>query len=179
MLLPEGAPNPAGLAVAWVQGSAVQTGQKVQAKITTRKRGYLLLLNASPDGKIIQYYPSEASLEATRRLGLPLVPIEPGSTTLVPDPKNDYARFEFRIDPLPGRGRLIAVLTREKIELLPQSSKGVQDLRTFESRAEAVRFLGVLASRVTRDLEVEAEEETDPVASIAMFDYTVGPRGRP
>jgi secreted trypsin-like serine protease len=174
-VLPEGAPNPARLTVAWVQGNIVRTGQVVQAKVTTQKRGYLVLLNASPDGKITQYYPSDFSREASRNSGILSGSVEPGSITLVPDAKNDYAGFKFTIDPLPGRGRLIAVLTREKIEQLPQRSKGLLNLRTFESRAEAVRFLGALVSRLNRDVEVEAEEETDPIASIATFDYTVRP----
>jgi secreted trypsin-like serine protease len=173
-VVPETLPNPAGLTVAWAQGGGVRFDQVVQARVTAQKSGYLILLNARPDGQITQYYPSERALQVAQRTGIPILPVVPGSVTQVP--RGDaFDGFELSIDPVPGGGKLIAILTRDRIDQVPQSSKAQQVVRTFENRAEAVRFLGALVSRINRDLAVEAEEEKDPVASIAIFDYKVHP----
>lgn len=169
--LPQG-PNPAGLTVAWTQGSDLRPGQEVQARVMTEKPGYLLLFNVSADGQITQYYPSARSIAVLRREKLALSPLKPGSVTMVPS--DDAEGFRFTVDPPPGQAQLVAVLTREKIEQVLTTG-----LRTFKSRAEVVRFLGTLVGRINRDLEIEVEEEMDPLTSVATFDYVVSPRGGP
>ena len=54
--------NPAGLAVSFVQGTALRVGQKVQVKASAKQPGYLVLLDVTPGGSVTQVYPNDRSL---------------------------------------------------------------------------------------------------------------------
>ena len=127
-----GAPNPAHLTVRFVQGRTLKAGQSVRAEITTQRPGYLVLLNASADGKITRILSKQALLRLT---GEP-VPLESGSI-LIPNPKDPYlGAFDYLLDLPAGPGQLVAVLTREPIKNLniPDNPK------TFESAPRRYRI---------------------------------------
>ena len=101
--------NPAGLTVEFVQGDKLKLGQSAQLKVSTQKPGYLLLIDLTPDGKMTQIFPNARSLAARTNVRRNL--IEPGRPLLVPDHRDPYAGFEFKVEPPTGRGLLVALLT--------------------------------------------------------------------
>jgi secreted trypsin-like serine protease len=168
------AKNPAHLTVSFVQGSTVKAGQTVQVEVSSLQEGYLLLLDASADGKVTQIYPSELSLNAERRVTPKSVlkqfgeqgpwPMAAGS--LVIPAADENAGFEYTIDPSAGAGKLMAVLSKEPMKLqLPEAPK------TFESRASALAYLGSVVSSINRT--AASAREGEETTSVATFDYNI------
>jgi secreted trypsin-like serine protease len=141
--------NTAGLAVSFAQGDRLKVGQIVQFKVTTAKPGYLLLIDLTPDGRMIQIFPNARSL-ASPTGGRPKSNlIEPGRVVMVPDPKNPYEGFEFSMDPPTGEGLLVAILSAE-----PLNSVSLPSAPTALSRAEALDFLTKVTDELGRSIEV-------------------------
>jgi hypothetical protein len=160
--------NPAGLSVAYVQGNKVAIGQKVTVRATTERPGYLLLVDVTPDGKLNQIYPSEASLRSRTGNLINANKIEPDRPLILPNlAANPYEGFEFEIDGPIGEGRLIGVLSEETMKWL----KIPQGPRSFESRADALGYLAALGRILNRDLIVEGKPE--PNISIVITPYSV------
>jgi hypothetical protein len=106
--------NPAGVTVSFAQGDTVKAGQVVQFKVTSAKPGYLVLIDLTPDRKMLQIYPNAMSLKSPTGGKLRSNYIEPGRVVLVPDPKNPFEGFEFSIDLPAGEGLLVAILSAER-----------------------------------------------------------------
>jgi Trypsin/Domain of unknown function (DUF4384) len=161
-------PNPAGLAIRLVQGSAVKIGQKVQFRVDTKKPGYLILLDANAEGQLTQVYPNPYSLRARTGQTVAANKVSAGKPLIVPDPQNPYDGFEFAIDPPAGRGLMIAVLSDEPIKELPKQEAG----KVMTTRAQAIGFLGLLTGAVNRSLAT-ARGGT-PTVSMAVAPYEIG-----
>jgi hypothetical protein len=160
-------PNPAGLAIGLVQGSAVKIGQKVQFRVEAKKAGYLILLDASADGQLTQVYPNPYSMRSRSGQTVAANKLTAGTALVVPDPQNPYDGFEFVIDPPTGRGMMIAVLSDEPIRELPK-----QDGRkAMTTRSQAIGYLGLLTSAVNRSLAT-ARGGT-PRVSMAVAPYEI------
>jgi|SRR5579871_3658330 len=159
--------NPAGLQVAFAQGTQVRIGQRAQFRVTTREAGYLLLLDVTPDGAVTQIYPSQLSVRS--QLGARVVAnrVVPDRPLLLPDPAKPYEGFDFEVDPPAGQGLLVAILSDQPIKWLKNPAKP----RSFESRAEALGFIAAIADALARDLEVEGRDK--PRVSVVMTKYAV------
>lgn len=141
--------NAAGVAVSFAQGDTLKAGQVAQFKVTTEKPGYLLLIDLTPDGKMLQIYPNARSL-STPTGGRPRSNyIEPGRTVLVPDPKNPFEGFQFTVDPPAGEGLLVAILSAEPLKSMTMPS-APQTL----SRAEALDYLTKVTDELSRAIEI-------------------------
>jgi secreted trypsin-like serine protease len=162
-----GGDNPAGVQVDFVQGTQVQVGQRAQFRVTAREAGYLILLDATPDGVLTQIYPSKLFVRSLPGARVDSNRIEPGRPFLVPDTSNPYEGFEFRVDPPGGEGRLVAILSDRPIKWLKNPDKP----RSFETRADSLGFISALAAALARDLSVEGRDK--PRISIAVSKYSV------
>jgi secreted trypsin-like serine protease len=161
-------PNPAGLAVRLVQGSAVKIGQKVQFRVDTKKPGYLVLLDANAEGQLTQVYPNAYSMRARTGQTVAANKVSAGKPLIVPDPQNPYDGFEFVIDPPAGRGMMIAVLSDEPIKELPRQEAG----KAMTTRAQAIGYLSLLTGAVNRSL-ADARGSA-PTVSMAVAPYEIG-----
>lgn len=147
------APNPvtnaAGLAISFAQGDSVKVKQVVQLKVTSAKPGYLVLIDLTPDGKMVQIYPNAMSLRSPTGGKLRSNYIEPGRVVLVPDPKNSFEGFEYEIDPPAGQGLLVAILSAE-----PLKSVSMPNGPAALGEKEALDFLTNLTEELGRKIEV-------------------------
>jgi secreted trypsin-like serine protease len=169
--------NPAGVAVGFVQGSAVRIGQSAQFRVTAGSTGYLVLFDASPDGKITQIYPNPFSMRSPLGMRAAANRLDAGRPLTVPDASNPYAGFKFTIDPPAGQGKLIAILSDEPIAELQLSAAGGSNmqmqLKSFDTRAKAFSLIGLLSSHVRRDIVSTSGQQ--PRFSVAITDYVVTP----
>ncbi|CAN7725021.1 trypsin-like serine protease [Bradyrhizobium sp. LjRoot220] len=147
------APNPltnaAGVAVSFAQGDTVKAGQVVQFKVTSAKPGYLVLIDLTPDRKMLQIYPNAMSLKSPTGGKLRSNYIEPGRVVLVPDPKNPFEGFQFSIDPPAGEGLLVAILSAEPLKSVAMPS-GPTEL----SQSEALEYLTKITDELSRAIEI-------------------------
>jgi secreted trypsin-like serine protease len=141
--------NPAGVAVSFAQGDALKTGQVAQFKVTTTKPGYLVLLDLTPDGKLLQIYPNARSLSTPIGGKLKSNFIEPGRVLMIPDAKNPFEGFSFTVDPPTGQGMLVAILSAE-----PLKSVSMPSAPTTMSSTEALDFLTKLTDELGRSIEI-------------------------
>jgi secreted trypsin-like serine protease len=170
--------NPAGLEVSFVQGGAVKVGQRVQFRVTANQPGFLVLFDAGPDGKITQIYPNSFSLRGPLGSRVASNRLEAPRPLVVPDAANPYSAFEFRIDPPAGEGKILAVLSDEPIQELQiagdqKAGDAQRQLKSFDSRAKVISLLGMLSSKVKRDLATSSG--STPHFSVAITGYQVEP----
>jgi secreted trypsin-like serine protease len=159
--------NPARLTVEFVQGDTLKVGQSAQFKVSTEKPGYLLLIDLTPDGKMTQIFPNARSLAARTSIRRNL--IEPGRPLLVPDHRDPYAGFEFKVEPPTGRGLLLALLTDQALKSIP-----TPDTPMTMGRTAAIDYIAELAEELNRDLVVTGPAR--PRAwSVATKPYRIDP----
>jgi secreted trypsin-like serine protease len=159
--------NPAGLTIELVQGDTLKVGQSAQFKVSTEKPGYLLLVDLTPDGKMTQIFPNARSLAARTSIRRNL--IEPGRPLLVPDHRDPYAGFEFKVEPPSGRGLLVALLTDQALKSIP-----TPDTPMTMGRTAAIDYIAELAEELNRDLVVTGPAR--PRAwSVATKPYRIDP----
>lgn len=142
--------NPAGIAVGFVQGQRVKVGQNAQFRVTTRRPGYLVLLDVTPDRKITQIYPNERSLSTPTGGRTKSNYVDATHPLLVPDRRNPYEGFDFTVEEPAGEGRLIAILSDK-----PLKSVTTSDLPKSMLGTDAVDFLAKLTSELRQDLELQ------------------------
>jgi hypothetical protein len=102
--------NAAGLSVTFDKGTRLQVGDVVAYRVTTRRSGYLIIFDATPDGKLTQVFPnSRAELNGANF-------ITADRPMLIPDYRNPYTGFAIRITEPRGVGFIIAVLRNRPIK---------------------------------------------------------------
>lgn len=162
--------NAAGVAIAFDKGDHVRLGDLVAYRVTTRKSGYLVVLDATPDGKLSQIFPNARSLAAPGGAKLVNARLGPEQPLLVPNYNNAYRGFNVRVTGQRGKGMMVAVLSDEPIKSLelPDAPK------TFASTTEALSALGRLRRELmSRNLTIEGRAQTKPNWSIDMREYIV------
>jgi secreted trypsin-like serine protease len=166
--------NAAGVAIAFDKGDHVRLGDLVAYRVTTRKAGHLVILDAAPDGKLTQVFPNARSLATPGGAKLVNARVSPERPLLVPNYNNAYRGFDVRVTGQRGKGMMVAVLSDEPIKSLelPDAPK------TFASTTEALSALGRLRSELlSRNLAIEggagARAKAKPNWSINMREYIV------
>ncbi|WP_327212438.1 trypsin-like serine protease (plasmid) [Rhizobium beringeri] len=110
--------NEAGVAVDVLPGTAVSIGDKVAMRVSTKRSGYLILVDIDASGKLTQLYPNKRSmgLKPTAKSGdNRLDPVRP---VVVPDARNPYTGFEYVVEGPAGVGMVVAILSDKPIEVL-------------------------------------------------------------
>jgi Domain of unknown function (DUF4384) len=108
--------NSAGLTLDIIPGGEVIAGSKIGFRFTTKKSGYLILLNVDAEGKLSQIFP-EAPTEAGAVRDEPCL-IKPGKPLIVPQLGSPYATFEFIAEPPAGVAMFIALLSDKPVQLV-------------------------------------------------------------
>ena len=111
------AANAAGLSLEMTPGSDIAIGTKVSFRISTRKEGYLVLLDVDASGKLTQIYPNPMSLmtASVGRQNSNLV--KPGKPVLIPNP-TDATGFEFVAAPPQGTAMVVALLGDRPVQVI-------------------------------------------------------------
>ncbi|RXT25293.1 peptidase C14 [Rhizobium leguminosarum] len=110
--------NEAGVAVDVLPGTAVSIGDKVAMRVSTKKSGYLILVDIDASGKLTQLYPNKRSmgLKPTAKSGDSR--LDPARPVVVPDARNPYTGFEYVVEGPAGVGMVVAILSDKPIEVL-------------------------------------------------------------
>jgi hypothetical protein len=108
--------NSAGLALDIIPGGQVIAGSKIGFRFTTKKPGYLILLNVDAEGKLSQIFP-EAPTETGSVRDEPCL-IKPGKPLIIPQLGSPYATFEFIAEPPVGVAMFVALLSDKPVQLV-------------------------------------------------------------
>jgi hypothetical protein len=108
--------NDAGLALDIIPSGEVIAGSKIGFRLTTKKPGYLILLNVDAAGKLTQIFPEIPTETGAVREEPSL--IKPGKPLIIPQLGTPYATFEFIADPPAGVAMFVALLSDKPVQLV-------------------------------------------------------------
>jgi hypothetical protein len=110
-------PNSAELSIEMLPGQTVSIGSTVSFKVSSKKPGYLVLLDVDATGHVSQIYPNTASLARTSRTNANYV--KAGSVFTVPLPGDPYAGgVRFVVSPPNGHAMIVGVLSASPVQIL-------------------------------------------------------------
>lgn len=108
--------NPAGVSLDLIPGLEVIAGSKMGFRITTRKAGYLILLDVDATGKLTQIFPNTTTVMRGARDAVNLV--KPGRPLIIPQLGSPYAGFEFVADAPAGVAMAVAMLSDKPVQVV-------------------------------------------------------------
>jgi hypothetical protein len=108
--------NPAELSVEMLPGATVSVGSVVSFKISSKKAGYLVLIDVDANGHLSQIYPYTASLMRTNRANGNY--IKAGGTLTIPLANDPYAGVRYVVSPPNGRAMVLGILSASPVQLL-------------------------------------------------------------
>ncbi|MBB3134634.1 secreted trypsin-like serine protease [Rhizobium pisi] len=110
--------NEAGVAVDVLPGTSVSIGDKVAMRVSTKKPGYLILVDIDASGKLTQLYPNKRSMGLKPSAKGGDNRLDPARPVVVPDARNPYIGFEYVVEGPVGVGMVVAILSDKPIEVL-------------------------------------------------------------
>ena len=172
--------NAAGVAIAMldlsdgketvVPDGAVAVGTRIALKVSAHKPGYLVILDATADNKLIQIFPNELSLRSPTGGSQDSNRLDPSKPLVVPDPRNPYSGFVYLIDKPAGQGTIAAFLSDKPMRSVPPSAGGP---KSFDKPGDAQAFLARMKTELASTIVVKGATQTKPGYSVAYFPYTV------
>jgi secreted trypsin-like serine protease len=165
--------NAAGVAITFDKGDRVHLGDLVSYRVTTQKSGYLTILDATPDGKLMQVFPNARSLSSPTGTRPETARVTPERPLNVPDYNNPYRGFNVKVTGARGKGTMLAILSDE-----PLKSLGLPDApKTFASPNDALSAIARLQKELVRNLMVQGDtggrESQKPNWSVDIHEYLV------
>jgi hypothetical protein len=130
--------NSAEVSIEMIPGQTVSVGSRVSFRITSKKAGYLVLVDIDATGRLTQIYPNTASLVRTSRLNGNY--IKPGGTLTVPLATDPYAGgVQYVVTPPNGQAMIVAILSAQPVQILdlpdvPPDIKGQSGMLAFLSK---------------------------------------------
>ena len=111
-------PNAAGLSMQILPGPDIVAGSQVSFQISSKKAGYLILVDVDATGKLVQIYPNPMSLMAPSGVREQSNYLRPGKALQIPDRQSPYSGFEFVASPPTGTAMVIALLSDRSVQLV-------------------------------------------------------------
>ena len=108
--------NPAGVSVDLIPNLEVSAGSKIGFRISTKKTGYLVLLDVDANGKLAQIFPNPTAMARGVREAPNL--IKPGHPLTIPQIGTPYAGFEFVADLPAGIALVVALLSDKPVQVV-------------------------------------------------------------
>jgi hypothetical protein len=108
--------NPAGVSVDLIPKLEVLAGSKIGFRITTKKTGYLILLDVDAEGKLTQIFPNPTAATHGARDATNL--IKSGRPLTIPQIGTPYAGFEFVADLPTGIAMVVALLSDKPVQVV-------------------------------------------------------------
>jgi hypothetical protein len=118
--------NPAEISVEMLPGQTVNIGSRVRFRISSKKAGYLVLVDIDANGRLTQIYPNTASLIRVPRQNANY--LKPGTPLLIPSTADPYGGIEYVISPPAGKAMIVAILSEQPVQILdlPDIPEGVK-----------------------------------------------------
>ena len=143
--------NPAEVSVEILPGAEITMGSRVSFRVSSKKSGYLVLIDVDAAGKLTQIFPNPISL--MRGIGNKQTTnfVRPGRPLQIPNPTEVLNGFEFVASPPAGTAMVVAILSDRPVEMID-----LPDLpATLTGQAAAVDYL----TKVAAELRI-ADERT-------------------
>jgi Domain of unknown function (DUF4384) len=109
------AENAAGVSLDLIPNGEVIAGSKVGFRITTKKQGYLIVLDVNANGKLTQIFPTPEARRSARYLSNL---IKPGRPLTLPQLGSPYAAFEFVAEAPAGIAVVVALLSDRPVQVV-------------------------------------------------------------
>jgi hypothetical protein len=135
-------PNAAGLNMQILPGPDIAVGSQVSFQISSKKAGYLILVDVEATGKLVQIYPNPMSLMTPGGVREKANYLRPGKPLRIPDRDNLYAGFEFVASPPSGTAMVIAILGDRPVQMVDLPDVPL----SLAGSASAVEYLTKLAN---------------------------------
>jgi hypothetical protein len=140
---PADLPNAANLSLQMSPDSA-EIGTKVSFRITTKKPGYLLLVDIDANGNMSQIFPSPEMIVQSQEAATNS--IKPGEELLIPNSAAKQRGFDYVITPPAGEATIVAILSDRRVQIIDLPDK----VEKAQSAAETISNL----TRWTSELRV-------------------------
>jgi len=114
-------PNTASVSLRMSPGQSVSVGTKVSFRVTTRKPGYLLLVDIDANGTMSQIFPSPEMIVQFQQAAANLV--KPGEELLIPNSAAKQRGFEYVITPPTGEATMVAILSDRRVQIIDLPDK--------------------------------------------------------
>jgi hypothetical protein len=163
--------NAAGVSIDILPTPQIEVGQKLAVKVSTKKPGYLILVDVDATGKVTQIYPNLHSMQIPQGASETANLLEPGRPVAVPDSRNPFAHFEFIAEPPAGQGMIVALLSAKPVQVVDLPDVP-QDRLDSESAAEFLQKAAGELKIAPKDHKVAL---ADPQWSFAATGYSIGP----
>jgi hypothetical protein len=109
-------PNLARVAVKMIPGSSVEVGSKVGFEVTSARRGYVLLVDIDPTGRMTQIFPNPELLE--RLGGGDINFIQANGRLPIPSEEISKRGFNYLATAPTGSAAIVAILSQRKVQLI-------------------------------------------------------------
>jgi hypothetical protein len=134
-IAPANIPNTANVSLQMSPDQLVGVGTKITFRVTSKKPGYLLLVDIDADGKMAQIFPNPEMLVQSREAAANFV--KPGEELLIPNATAQKRGFEYLITPPTGEAAVVAILSDRRVQILDLPDNA-QKTRT---EAETITYL--------------------------------------
>jgi Domain of unknown function (DUF4384) len=137
-------PNAASLSLQMSPDRTARIGTKVSFRVTTKKPGYLLLVDIDADGKMSQIFPSPELIAQSEEAAMNF--IKPGEEMLLPNSVAKKHGFEYVTTPPAGAATVVAILSDRRVQILdlPDTSQKTRtEAETLNLLTEWTRQLRV------------------------------------
>jgi hypothetical protein len=145
--------NSAGLSVNLIPGSDITVGSRVFFQVSTKKSGYLILIDVDAAGKLTQIFPNPLSVIGPGGVREKSNFIQSGKSFHIPDRGSAYSGFEFVASPPFGTAMIIALLSDRPVQLVDLPNVPPQ----LVGSVSAVDYLSKLAN----ELRIPGRNESD------------------
>jgi hypothetical protein len=111
-------PNAAGLAMQILPGPDIAVGSQVSFQVSSKKAGYLILVDVETTGRLVQIYPNPMSLMVPGGVRENSNFLRPGKPVRIPDRENPYSGFDFVASLPTGTAMVVAILGDRPVQLV-------------------------------------------------------------
>jgi len=129
--VPANIPNIAGVSLQMSPGQSVSVGTKISFRVTTKKPGYLLLIDIDANGNMSQIFPSPEMIVQSQDAASNF--IKPGEELLIPNSEARKRGFDYVITPPTGEAAVVAILSERRVQILdlPDTQKPRTETETI------------------------------------------------
>ena len=91
-------------------GTDIAAGSQVSFQVSSKKAGYLILVDVDATGKLVQIFPNPMSLMGPNGVREKSNFIQPGKVLRIPDLGSSYSGFEFIASPPLGTAMVLSLI---------------------------------------------------------------------
>jgi len=128
-------PNTANVSLQISPNQSVSVGTKISFRVTTKKPGYLVLVDIDANGHMAQIFPSLEMIVQSQEAATNF--IKPGDEMLIPNSTAKKLGFEYVMAPPHGTAAMVAILSDRRVQILDLPDNA-QKQRT---EAETISYL--------------------------------------